>query len=233
MLFFNQARKYFAEAEGDGTAGGGTSEPEKVFTASEVEELTKGLKSKLDELLTEKKSASKKAQEAEQARLAMEQESARKSGELDRFEASLRGEFSKRETALSAELEAWKNTSLSEAKAAIISSMAGSFIDDTVPRSAKMFLNLEVGEGGKFTTKFTDPDTGEVLTTDIKEFLKLAAKDPELSRLMKSTTATGGGAAGSKGAGGAKPFDQMNETDRSKLANTDPARFAQLLSQQK
>jgi hypothetical protein len=61
----------------------------------------------------------------------------------------------------------------------------------------------------------------------------LAAKDPELSRLMKSTTATGGGAAGSKGAGGAKPFDQMNETDRSKLANTDPARFAQLLSQQK
>ena len=56
MLFRNMMRKYYEESGADGAASGGAGgEPEKTFTAAEVEELTKGMKSKLDELLSRMK----------------------------------------------------------------------------------------------------------------------------------------------------------------------------------
>ncbi len=197
---FIRFNKYQEEANDQPAGGGATQEPAKTYTQAEVEEMTRGLRESRDTLLAEKKSVSAKAKEADAARIAAEQEAAKKSGELDKFEQSIRAEAAKTVEALVAERDAWKNNSLNEAKSAIISSMAGAFIDDAVPRSAKMFLKLEADDTGKLITKFVDPTNDEVITTDIKEFLKFAAKDPELSRLMKPTTATGGGATGSKSA---------------------------------
>ena len=46
----------------------------KTYTAAEVEELTKGLRTKVDELLGEKKTVSQRAKELEEAQAAAEQE---------------------------------------------------------------------------------------------------------------------------------------------------------------
>lgn len=46
----------------------------KTYTAAEVEEMTKGLKAKVDELLGEKKTVSQRARELEEAQAAAEQE---------------------------------------------------------------------------------------------------------------------------------------------------------------
>ena len=140
MLFRNMMRKYYEEAGAEGAASGGAGgEPEKTYTAAEVEELTKGMKSKLDELLKEKKSASQAAKDAEAARLAAEQEAARKSGELDKFEASLRGEFEKEKGALTGKLTALESRVLGESKKAVLGGFIGDFI---APESVDLVAQL-------------------------------------------------------------------------------------------
>ena len=205
MLFRNMMRKYYEEAGAEGAASGGAGgEPEKTFTAAEVEELTKGMKSKLDELLKEKKSASQAAKDAEAARLAAEQEAARKSGEFDKFEASLRGEFEKEKGALTGKLSALESRVLGESKKAILGGFIGDFI---APESVDLVAQLVKTEldGDQVKTQFTD-FAGNVITTDPSEFKKWMAKHPAISHLMKADAASGGGAAGGKGSGsGAAP----------------------------
>ena len=205
MLFRNMMRKYYEEAGADGAASGGAGgEAEKTFTAAEVEELTKGMKSKLDELLKEKKSASQAAKDAEAARLAAEQEAARKSGELDKFESSLRGEFEKEKGALTGKLTALESRVLGESKKAVLGGFTGDFI---APESVDLVAQLVKTEmdGDQVKTQFTD-FAGNVITTDPVEFKKWMAKHPAISHLMKADAASGGGAAGGKGSGsGAAP----------------------------
>ena len=183
MLFRNMMRKYYEEAGAEGAASGGAGgEPEKTFTAAEVEELTKGMKSKLDELLKEKKSASQAAKDAEAARLAAEQEAARKSGELDKFEASLRGEFEKEKGALTGKLTALESRVLGESKKAVLGGFIGHFI---APESVDLGAQLVKTEldGDQVKTQFTD-FAGNVITTDPAEFRKWMAKHPAISHLM-------------------------------------------------
>ena len=204
--------------------------PTKTYTAAEVEELTKGMKSKLDELLKEKKSASQAAKDAEAARLAAEQEAARKSGELDKFEASLRGEFEKEKGALTGKLTALETRVLGESKKAVLGGFAGDFIAQESVDLVAQLVKTEL-DGDQVKTQFTD-FAGNVITTDPAEFKKWMAKHPAISHLMKADAASGGGAAGGKGAGGAKSFADMTMTEKAILANNDPALYARL-SQQK
>lgn len=198
----NIAMKYYEEAGQDGAAGGGAGagDTQKTYTAAEVEEMTKGLKSKLDELLTEKKSASQKAKEAEQARIAAEQAAARQSGELDKFEQSLRGEFAKEKEPLVAKLTALESRVLGESKKAILGGFAADFL---APESIDVIGQLVKTEldGDNIKTQFTD-FAGNVITTDPAEFKKWMAKHPAISHLMKADAASGGGAMGGKNSSG-------------------------------
>lgn len=226
MLFRNMWNKYYEEAGDDGAAGGGAGagDTPKTYTAAEVEEMTKGLKSKLDELLTEKKSASQKAKEAEAARIAAEQAAARQSGELDKFEQSLRGEFAKEKEPLVAKLTALESRVLGESKKAILGGFAADFL---APESIDVIGQLVKTEldGDNIKTQFTD-FSGNVITTDPVEFKKWMAKHPAISHLMKADAASGGGAMGGKSqAGGAgtlnrQQFDRLDQTaKRSFISN--------------
>lgn len=231
MLFRNMWNKYYEEAGTDGAAGGGAGagDPPKTYTAAEVEEMTKGLKSKLDELLTEKKSASQKAKEAEAARIAAEQAAARQSGELDKFEQSLRGEFAKEKEPLVAKLTALESRVLGESKKAILGGFVADFI---APESIDVIGQLVKTEldGDNIKTQFTD-FSGNVITTDPAEFKKWMAKHPAISHLMKADAASGGGAMGGKNGGGATNFAQMTLTEKARLANENPKLYAQLSGQ--
>ena len=226
MLFRNMWNKYYEEAGQDGAAGGGAGagDTPKTYTAAEVEEMTKGLKSKLDELLTEKKSASQKAKEAEAARIAAEQAAARQSGELDKFEQSLRGEFAKEKEPLVAKLTALESRVLGESKKAILGGFVADFI---APESVDVIGQLVKTEldGDTIKTQFTD-FAGNVITTDPVEFKKWMAKHPAISHLMKADAASGGGATGGKKqAGGAgtlnrQQFDRLDQSaKRSFISN--------------
>ena len=170
------------------------------------------MKSKLDELLKEKKSASQAAKDAEAARLAAEQEAARKSGELDKFEASLRGEFEKETGALTGKLTALESRVLGESKKAALGGFTGDFI---APESVDLVAQLVKTEldGDQVKTQFTD-FAGNVITTDPAEFRKWMAKHPAISHLMKADAASGGGAAGGKGSNGSAGTINRSQFDK-------------------
>ena len=208
MLSRNMFLKYHNEAGDDGAAGGGAGvgDTPKTYTQAEVEALinerTNGLKSKVDELLGEKKSAAQKAKEAESARIAAEQAAARQSGELDKFEQSLRGEFAKEKEPLVAKLTALESRVLGESKKAILGGFVADFI---APESVDVIGQLVKTEldGDNIKTQFTD-FAGNVITTDPAEFKKWMAKHPAISHLMKADSAfSGGGANGNNGKCGA------------------------------
>jgi len=173
----------------------------KSYTQAEVDALVGGLKTKVDELLNEKKTAAQKAKEAEAEALRVSQEAAKKAGELDKFEQSLRGEFGKVLEAKDSELNALRGTVLGSSKKAVLGGFAGDFI---APESLDLVSQLVKTDfdGTEVKTQFTD-FAGNVITTDPAEFRKWMAKHPAISHLMRADGASGGGAAGAKHGGGA------------------------------
>lgn len=228
MLRRNMFLKYYQAAD-DGTGAGGAGDetaPVKTYTQAEVDEITKGLKESRDTLLSEKKTVAQKAKEAEEARLALELESAKKLGELDKFEQSLRAGFDKEKGELSTTLEALKGKVVGESKRATLSAFTGDFI---APESLDLISQLVKTEfdGTDVKTQFTDFQ-GNVITTDAAEFKKWMAKHPAISHLMKADGASGGGAIGGKQGARGTSFADMSLTEKSKLANENPTLYAQM-----
>ena len=233
MLFRNMMRKYYEEAGADGAASGGAGgEPEKTFTAAEVEsmiakavesavpEAIKGLKQKNDELISERRK--------DQERIAREK--ARVDGKLEEFEASIVSRYEPVIQEKDAKIDAFSSRIANSEKKAILSSFAGDFIAPESKDVISQLVKIDF-DGDDVKTQFTD-FAGNVITTDPAEFKKWMAKHPAISHLMKADAASGGGAAGGKGAGGAKSFADMTMTEKAILANNDPALYARL-SQQK
>lgn len=228
MLRRNMFLKYYQAAD-DGTGAGGAGDesvPAKTYTQAEVDEITKGLKESRDTLLSEKKTVAQKAKEAEEARLALELESAKKLGELDKFEQSLRAGFDKEKGELSTTLEALKGKVVGESKRATLSAFTGDFI---APESLDLISQLVKTEfdGTDVKTQFTD-FKGNVITTDAAEFKKWMAKHPAISHLMKADGPHGGGAIGGKQGARGTSFADMSLTEKSKLANENPTLYAQM-----
>jgi hypothetical protein len=222
MLFRNMMMKYYDEAGQDGAAGGGAGagDTPKTYTAAEVDEMigrrvaeaieeeTKQLKSKNNDLITERRK--------DQERVAREK--ARADGKLDEFEQSLRSTFEKEKEPLVAKLTALESRVLGESKKAILGGFSAEFL---APESIDVIGQLVKTEldGDNIKTQFTD-FAGNVITTDPAEFKKWMAKHPAISHLMKADAASGGGAMGGKSqAGGAgtlnrQQFDKLDHTAR-------------------
>lgn len=213
MLIRNMMRKYYEEAGADGAASGGAGgEPEKTFTAAEVEELTKGMKSKLDELLREKKTASQAAKDADAARIAAEQAAAKQIGSMEQLEKSVREQKDAEYGPMMQQLEALKVRQVATEKRAILAGFTGEFI---APESVDLVSQLVKTEldGDQVKTQFTD-FSGNVITTDPAEFKKWMAKHPAISHLMKADAASGGGAAGGKGGNGSAGTINRSQFDK-------------------
>lgn len=207
------------------------TEPVKTYTAEEVEELTRGLKGKVDELLNEKKTVAQRAKEAEAEALRIAQESAKQSGKLEEFEASLRGEFSKEKAALQEQLAGLQSNAVNAAKKAALASMSGKFLKQESVDLISQLVKTEF-DGAEVKTQYLD-FSGKVITTDAAEFEKWMSNHPVISELMRADTANGGGAFGSKSnSSGATPFSKMTITEKSRLANENPKLYAQLSASQ-
>lgn len=209
------------EADPDKSGGGG-----KTFTQEEVDALVAGLKSNNDKLLAEKKEAKRLADEAAAAKLMADQDAAKKSGELEAFEKTLRSQYDTELAAKDKALQARSERILTSEKKAVVSSISGMLIDESATELLGMLVRTEF-DGDDVVTKFVGAD-GAVITTDVEQFKKYLCEHKAFSHLIKADAATGGGANGGKFRGGATNFASMTLTEKAKLANENPALYAQL-----
>jgi hypothetical protein len=194
----------------------------KTFTQADVDAMiataTTGLRSKVDELLGETKTA--KA-EREKAKAAAE-EAARKSGDVQAIEASWQGKFTARETELTG--------ALSQREAMIQQLTAGAAAKDianelAIPGSARLIeaevlkrLGVEVRDGEvRITVK---DQAGKPSALTVAELKAELAKDPALQPILVGTKGSGGGAAGQSGGATGKTitraaFDALGHAARS------------------
>ena len=206
MLFRNKWMKYYDEAGADGAdAGGAGGEPEKMFTMAEVREMiakeTSGLKSKNVELLGKIKAKSESAEAESAERRRLEQETAKRLGEMEALERSIREQEGAKNASILATLEKRDAKLIGAEKKAIMSSLAVDFIDAEGVDLIGHMVSVELDDDGNTVTKFTGAD-GQLLTTDPAEFKKIMRNNKAIARLLKADDTNGGGAQGGKGGDG-------------------------------
>jgi hypothetical protein len=170
-----------------------------------------GLKNKVNELLAEKKAAEKKAQEAADTARREAEEAARKSGNVEALEKSWQEKYSRRETELSTQLEAERNTLQSQIKSLTVGRTATDLAAElAIQGSAKALLpHIERRLGmdirdGKPTVVVLDA-AGNPSAATLDELKAEFTNDPAFAPLIVGSKASGGGAGGAgKGGGAAK-----------------------------
>ncbi|NAN50830.1 hypothetical protein EX349_06440 [Pseudomonas protegens] len=168
-----------------------------------------GLKSKVEELLAEKKTEADKRKAAEeQARLERE-EALRKSGNVEELERSWSEKYSRREAELAGQLESERNTLQGQIRDLTVGRTATEIATTlAIPGSAKALLphierRLSVEQrDGKPTVVVLD-QAGKLSATTLEELKSEFTKDPAFGPLIAGSKASGGGAGGAGNGGGA------------------------------
>ncbi|KTB67016.1 MULTISPECIES: hypothetical protein [Pseudomonas] len=168
-----------------------------------------GLKSKVQELLDEKKAADKARKDAEdQARLERE-ENARKSGNVEELEKSWSEKFNRREAELNGMLEQERGTLSTQIRDLTVGRTATDIASAlAIPGSAKALLphierRLSVEQrDGKPVVVVLDQQ-GKLSAATLDELKAEFANDTAFAPLIAGSKASGGGAAGAGGGGGA------------------------------
>ena len=193
-------RAFYTEKDGKYVLGiEGLPQPEDVS----------GLKSKVEELLAEKKSEADKRKAAEeQARLERE-EALRKSGNVEELEKSWFEKYSRREAELNGQLESERSTLQGQIRDLTVGRTATEIATTlAIPGSAKALLphierRLSVEQrDGKPTVVVLD-QAGKLSATTLEELKSEFTKDPAFGPLIAGSKASGGGAGGAGNGGGA------------------------------
>lgn len=168
-----------------------------------------GLKSKVQELLDEKKAADKARKEAEdQARLERE-EAARKSGNVEELEKSWSEKYNRREAELNGMLEQERGTLSTQIRDLTVGRTATDIASAlAIPGSAKALLphierrlSVEQREGKPVLVVLDQQ--GKLSAATLDELKAEFANDTAFAPLIAGSKASGGGAAGAGGGGGA------------------------------
>jgi hypothetical protein len=168
-----------------------------------------GLKSKVQELLDEKKAADKARKDAEdQARLERE-ENARKSGNVEELERSWSEKYNRREAELNGTLEQERTTLSTQIRDLTVGRTATDIASAlAIPGSAKALLphierRLSVEQrDGKPVVVVLDAQ-GKLSAATLDELKAEFANDTAFAPLIAGSKASGGGAGGAGGGGGA------------------------------
>lgn len=168
-----------------------------------------GLKSKVQELLDEKKAADKARKDAEeQARLERE-EALRKSGNVEELEKSWSEKYNRREAELTGILESERSTLQGQIRDLTVGRTATEIATTlAVPGSAKALLphiesRLSVEQrDGKPTVVVLDA-AGKLSAATLDELKAEFTNDPAFGPLIAGSKASGGGAGGHQKGGGA------------------------------
>ncbi|WP_130931604.1 hypothetical protein [Pseudomonas sp. Sample_24] len=168
-----------------------------------------GLKSKVQELLDEKKSADKARKDAEEQARLDRQEAARNSGNVEELEKSWSEKYNRREAELNGMLEQERGTLSGQIRDLTVGRTATDIASAlAIPGSAKALLpHIERRLGveqrdGKPVVVVLDPQ-GKLSAATLDELKAEFANDTAFAPLIAGSKASGGGAAGAGGGGGA------------------------------
>ena len=180
-----------------------------------------GLKSKVQELLDEKKAADKARKEAEDAARLEREESARKSGNVEELEKSWSEKYNRREAELNGMLEQERGTLTTQIRDLTVGRTATDIATTlAIPGSAKALLphierRLSVEQrDGKPAVVVLD-QAGKLSATTLDELKAEFMNDPAFGPLIAGSKASGGGAGGA-GSGGGAAFKRSEMTSEQK-----------------
>jgi hypothetical protein len=214
----DSVKSLYTEKEGKFVLGiEGLPQPEDVS----------GLKSKVEELLGEKKAAEKARKDAEeQARLERE-EAARKSGNVEELEKSWSEKYNRREAELNGMLEQERGMLSTQIRDLTVGRTATDIASAlAIPGSAKALLphierRLSVEQrDGKPVVVVLDQQ-GKLSAATLDELKAEFANDTAFAPLIAGSKASGGGASGAGGSGGAA---------KGKIGGTKEERLAAIAS---
>ncbi|WP_085631568.1 hypothetical protein [Pseudomonas sp. R16(2017)] len=180
-----------------------------------------GLKSKVQELLDEKKAEAEKRKAAEdQARLDRE-EALRKSGNVEELEKSWSEKYARREAELTGQLESTNATLQGQIRDLTVGRTATEIATTlAIPGSAKALLphierRLSVEQrDGKPTVVVLDA-AGKLSAATLDELKAEFTNDPAFGPLIAGSKASGGGAGGAgKGGGAALKRSEMSSAQK-------------------
>lgn len=189
------------------------------------------LQSKVDEVLGEKKTATQKAREAEQAAEAARLEALEKSGSLEEIKTAYEQRLAQEQEAFSGQLGQVKSFAKGQTVSGVLSIFDDKYRDLVKPHiDSKIDL---VEENGKLTPIILDDD-GKPSATSLQEFTQGLANNESFAPLLKGSQARGVGPVNtSSGGASGKSFNEMNGAELKELREKDPARYDALKSQRK
>lgn len=196
----DSVKSLYTEKEGKFVLGiEGLPQPEDVS----------GLKSKVEELLGEKKAAEKARKDAEEQARVEREEAARKSGNVEELEKSWSEKYNRREAELNGMLEQERGTLSTQIRDLTVGRTATDIASAlAIPGSAKALLphierRLSVEQrDGKPVVVVLDQQ-GKLSAATLDELKAEFANDTAFAPLIAGSKASGGGAAGAGGGGGA------------------------------
>lgn len=200
---------------------------EEVFTRQQVEQMiaehVSGLKANNESLLAEKKEATRKFKEAEDARQREHQEALKSAGKMDEFEKTIRSQYDPVIAEKEAKISKMAERILGSERRAVLSSFASDLVTPEVADLLAPFIMTSF-DGDKVVTNFIGTDGG-VVTTDPEQYRKYLREHKAFSHLLRANAASGGGALGGRDGGAGPHFSEMNEQERSALFKSNPAEF--------
>lgn len=200
---FNQLREESGEGGdtgGSAADGGQTKTPESI-PMSEVQKLidqeTKGMKTKIEELLSEKKSEQQKRRDAEEEKRRLAEQKAKENGDIESLTESFKQKEEQWKKKLQEYEEKERKSAINDAASKVANEIAegpnAELLSDFVARR----LRYEDGEA-----KVVDAH-GNLTVSSLDDLKREFANDPKFASLVKGTGSSGSGATSQSTNGGA------------------------------
>lgn len=173
-----------------------------------------GLKNKVDQLLTEKKEADRKAKESAEAAEAERQAALAKSGDIDALRQSYEAKLTKREKELMDQLSGLQSQvhglTVGQTAMAVAVELAMDGSSDVLLPHVKQRLSMEIVDG-QAVTRVLDK-AGKPSAMTVEELKTEFAANPAFAPIIKASKAAGGGASGGNNSGGGAPKSKASLT---------------------
>lgn len=181
-----------------------------------------GLKRQNQTLLDEAKAAKQRARDAEQAQQQREQEAAKARGDFEQLFTSSEQALAAERAKLAELTASIERRDLTSAASKVSSSIADGENAEILAEFVQRRLKIVDGQ-----VKVTDA-AGNLTIASLEDLAKEFQQAPRYAALVRGTQANGGGAAGGKGGGATKTWDQMTGMERVELRRTNPAEHARM-----
>jgi hypothetical protein len=181
-----------------------------------------GLRNQVQTLLTEKKEEKRKRDAAEAEQRRIQEESQRANGEYEQLYTSAQQALEQERARLAELTASIERRDLTSAATKISTAIADGENAEILSEFVQRRLKIVDGQ-----VKVTDAE-GNLTIASLDDLAKEFQQAPRYAALVRGSQANGGGAAGGKGGGATKTWDQMTGMEKVELRRTNPAEHARL-----